>query len=246
MQMRQQCKGVIATGFISCAAFGHPFSAYAGIIYYQNPPPGNEGHYGWMWNPDDRIQNWLDVTVAPTDQTNTINFSSVGQLYNGGLDYINFTEAGALVAIEDSSVATLALGFGDPIEGRRLSGFGGHAAEAEEGVQSNFAPGIPAYIGVLTGNGNYGWILAVRGDGDLEDQMSLTAIAWAYETIPGKPLYAGQIPAPDVAIAMAMGAPFALTPRRRRKDSTHHEQHSTPPHAHGCEARSADLAVTAD
>jgi hypothetical protein len=206
----------------------------AGIIYFQNPPPGQEGHYDWKWVPDDRVQHWLDVTRGPHQQSNTLNLQSIGQFDVGGLDYLNITENGAQVMVEDDTVLTLALNFGDPIPNGRWDDLATHAFEGEFGAQSNFAPGIPAYIGVLTGNGNYGWILVVRGDGDLEDQMSLTAIAWAYETIPGKPIYAGQVPAPGALAAFALAAPPSLITRRRRKEST---DERTPRRTNGCDTR---------
>jgi len=64
------------------------------------------------------------------------------------------------------------------------------------------------YIGVLTASGQYGWIEVSRAD------LSLTAHAWAFETEPGVPIIAGQVPAPMSLALFGLGV-YTTTRRRR-------------------------------
>lgn len=111
--------------------------------------------------------------------------------------------------------ATVALALGDPVAGNAFESLSAHVYDFEE-RRSDFEIGVPAYIGVLTGYGNYGWILVERIGGSHFDLYNLVAYAWAYETIPGKPINAGDIPAPGGAAAFALLT--AAARRRRRAD----------------------------
>jgi hypothetical protein len=194
-------------------------SAIAGIVYFENPPPGQEGHFNWHWQmrgEEETFENWLDITKAPWDQSEIGGQNSVGQICvgcTGGLDF-NRTIGGAAVASLKGGVlqATLALALGDPVAGNTFEPLSAHVYDFEE-RRSDFEIGVPAYIGVRTGSGNYGWILVERRGGSHFDLYNLVAYAWAYETIPGKPINAGDIPAPGGAAAFAL---LSLGTRRRR------------------------------
>ena len=64
------------------------------------------------------------------------------------------------------------------------------------------------YVGVRTDGGHYGWIEVERTG------LSLAAFSWAYETVPGAPVYAGVVPAPGT---LALAPLAALVRGRRRK-----------------------------
>jgi hypothetical protein len=212
--------------FISCVQglmFAFVPSAFAGIIYFENPPPGQEGHFNWHWQmrfEEETFENWLDITKSPMEQSDIGGTNSVGQLCLGcdiTSDY-NWTSGGAAVAtFQDGAIhATMALDFGDPVQTNQFETLSAHVYDFEK-RHSDFEVGVLSYIGVLTGSGNYGWILVERIGESHFDLYNLVAYAWAYETIPGKPINAGDIPAPGGAAAFAL---LALGTRRRRAAST--------------------------
>ncbi len=192
-------------------------AAHAEIVHFVNPAPGQPGHYDWRWGPVSGWESWLDITMPSTAQGNLISPSSVGQMYlsNPKEDPpINVTVGGA--AVNRSSFAwgffaTTGYTSGDLIG---FSDFGfstvsTHVMEMEPGsVVTTFPEGARRYMGVRTGEGNYGWIEVERHG------MNFTAFGWAYETEPGVAILAGAIPAPGAAALLIVG--FIATQRRRR------------------------------
>jgi hypothetical protein len=192
-------------------------SPIAGIVYFENPPPGQEGHFNWHWQmrgEEETFENWLDILRPSTEQFGLGSSSSVGQLCVGcdGTSLHNYTSGGAAVATFRIGALdfTKALALGDPVVANEFHALSAHVLEGDSLV-TDFELDVPAYIGVLTGSGNYGWILVERDGSDLG--RNLVAYAWAYETIPGKAINAGDIPAPGGAAAFAL---LALGTRRRR------------------------------
>jgi len=192
----------------------------AGIVYFENPPEGDPGHFNWHWqNPfeydEATFEHWLDITRPSTNQFDLANPNSVGQL-SVGRDLDNWTSGGAEVAwIDEQQGETRAFKFGEEISDDAM--FNTISLHLREDNTSEFEPMTLAYIGVKTGSGNFGWIAVERrGEpGDFPDDHQFRAFGWAYETIPGKPILAGQIPAPGAVAPLALaGIVFA---RRRRE-----------------------------
>lgn len=196
--------------------------ARAEIVHFINPAPGQPGHYGWhfgdLWSPQ-----YLDITLAPDAQPNTAGANAVAQnrvafdfgdiiddagivsghqawgtplaevlvvpsLYTAALTYGHIVGAGAEVSWSDRS--------------RHMSVLGLFS------LTSQFPTGQRRYIGVRIQGDRLGWIEVSR------DALSLTAHAWAYQTQPGVPITAGQVPAPGAAAVLALSS---LTCVRRRR-----------------------------
>lgn len=88
--------------------------ASAGIVYFENPPPGNEGHFAWHWQiPDEpqTFENWLNITKPSTDQFEFATADSVGQLSTHDGES-NATAGGASVARVAGLLVTRAFTFG--------------------------------------------------------------------------------------------------------------------------------------
>lgn len=188
--------------------------ARAGIVHFVNPEPGQPGHYAWHL---DLIEppSWLDITLSPQAQTNLPNGNSVVQLA-GSFGNLHHPEPGspgqhALVLADLGSISfTAALSFGDPVQAGPGQDFLASTAHVGVGDDSNFAEGVPLYIGVLTMDGHYGWIEVVR------DDFTFTALSWAYQTKPGVAIYAGQIPAPGALALLGIGL-FGVGNRSRMR-----------------------------
>lgn len=203
----------------ACAAV----TARAEIVHFVNPAPGQQGHYGWAfeWTPGAPV--WLDVMQGPQQQTNLPNGSSVAQLYESwGSAELNVHLGGAQVLTIPSAVeATFFLIEGDSVSPSDQGVFPRHwsfesthiIAPVGAMMWSHLPFGSAGYIGVRTAEGNLGWIHVIW-EASTHD-MSLRALAWAYETVPGVPIAAGQIPAPGAAVVMGAGV-FAVALRRRR------------------------------
>jgi hypothetical protein len=187
--------------------------ARAEIIHFTNPAPGEAGHYNWHYESIEGWESWLDITAPSTAQSNLVSGSSVGQLY--GSSQINRTIGGAAVdrAFDAAwgGFVTSSYSAGMLINGGTFfNNFSVHALEIEPtSVITTFPEGEPLYIGVRTGKGQYGWIEVERTG------LSFAAFSWAYETEPGVPIYAGQIPAPS-ALALLVITAFTSQSRRRR------------------------------
>jgi MYXO-CTERM domain-containing protein len=186
----------------------------AGIVHFINPDPGQEGHFNWnLQDPDGPItfEQWLDITRPSTDQFELRNGNSVGQFFdeNGG-DWRNYTSDGAEVARIPGFFTTRAFLSDESIDDDAMfNHVAFHVASTGEGIESDFPQGELRYIGVLTTSGNYGWIAVIR------DIRSLRALAWAYETEPGVPINAGQVPAVG---GVALFGLAGLAARRRRRE----------------------------
>lgn len=185
----------------------------AGIVHFVNPDPGEEGHFHWHWQrPDDPVtfENWLDITRPSTDQFGLATPNSVGQLYeDDGGDSRNITFGGAGVALVEGTTITRAFEFGQDIVGAPYNHRAAHWFTAGGPLESDFPDGELRYIGVLTGGGNYGWIAVIRENRDLR------ALAWAYETVPGRTIHAGEVPGLGGVPLFGL---LGLAARRRRRE----------------------------
>lgn len=210
---------IIATAVLCAASF--PAAAHAEIIHFTNPAPGQPGHYGWRWESTAGWQSWLDVTRAPTSQSNVLNGDSVGQLVVTFATGANITSSwpgipAADVAIDPENYAqplTLALHEGATLGGHAYQSQAHHFNPAmcpgEPEPMSLFPEGERRFIGVRTSSFRYGWIEVLRTG------ESLTAFAWAYETQPGVLILAGQVPAPAAAALLGVASTLHLFRRRR-------------------------------
>jgi len=59
-------------------------------------------------------------------------------------------------------------------------------------------------------NGNFGWIAVTR------DGFNLSTTGWAYETEPGVPIDAGQVPVGGTAPILGLGLLFRRSRKRKR------------------------------
>jgi hypothetical protein len=189
-------------------------SARAEIIHFTNPTPGESGHYDWHFEPVEGWQCWLDITRAADEQTNKMNGNSISQWFESTFG-VNHCGGGAQVLVDA------------PVGGGNWFHYVWAYATGEQLVEEPFKSQWGSaifvygdysrfneehrYIGVRTQSGNRGWIEVVR------DGMNLSAIAWAYETEPGVPIYAGQIPTPGPLALLAIGAFTSSTLSRRRR-----------------------------
>lgn len=187
--------------------------AAADIVHFVN---GNPVSYNWRWifgGPT----GWLDITRAPDDQPNVQSGSAVAQESFLTSEFWNVTIGGARVAtvIVDGWFLTEALQSGDLVNAREFEPATTHIwAEFVNGpFRTTFPMGEIRYIGVLTESGNYGWI-AVRRGTSYPGHFSLEALEWAYETIPGKGIRAGQVPTPS-GLALFTSLLFVRSSRRR-------------------------------
>lgn len=204
------------------AAAGVAGVAHADIVHFVNPAPGQAGHYDWRAAPPGSANIWLDITRPPDQQPDVQSGNAVGQIreewFDSYLVYHTAVGAGPV-----AQVAGYAWDFVNVADGlphgaaypRANSHFASGAYFYEvEGPDSfggpYFLPGERRYIGVRTEGGNYGWV-------EVElNYPNFAAFSWAYETVPGAPIYAGQIPSPGAAVGLGVGA-FAVTgPKRRR------------------------------
>ncbi len=189
-------------------------AAHAGIVHFVNPAPGQPGHFAWGQITE---EDWLDITVGPGQQSNQPSGRSISQSFQALGSNANVHEGegrGAFImASPDIITFTSPLLVGEPVTPsgleREWSTVGVHAQfnPFTWEFYSWFPQGEARYIGVLTTGGNIGWIEVTRID------MFLVAHAWAYETVPGVPILAGQIPAPGAAVLLGLGP---VTLRRRR------------------------------
>lgn len=182
-------------------------AAHAEIIHFVNPAPGEPGHYDWRWVAGISWESWLDITRAPNDQPNTGHGNAIlqsGDPFNA----FNVHQLGAFIA-QDGDNMTLALPLGASFEGLTTFNESLHWASGNGGEWTNFTTGVHQYIGVVTGGGSFGWIEVTFAGG------SLTAHSWAYETQPGVPILAGQVPAPGVAVLLGVAAALRICRRKR-------------------------------
>lgn len=218
-----------------CAASCAP-AAHADIIHFINPAPGQPGHYNWnqrTYPTDDDPSNFLDITRSAAAQDYTWdNFAGDGNVvlqrqinydFADTIDDLGFAtghqgwwglEVANLLVNTDEWTASLS-------DGQPVTAAGGLAwSNRARHVALFVHPGgpwyslLPAgqrrYIGVLTGSGNYGWIEVERVNG-----FDLVAHSWAYETTPGVPITAGQIPAPGAGGLLLAAATLRICRRRR-------------------------------
>lgn len=208
---------LLAVSFVvtTCAAW----SASAGITHFINPNRGEPGHYDWRWQrlgEPGTLLNWLDVTMPSTGQGLGRNGNSVGQLFLGDENFHNNgSENGAMLAHIPGFRVTKALRLEDSVDNNLFRDSVWHAGDMD-GI-SYFPVGEVRYMGVLTSSGNYGWIKVVRGAAGWH-RFSFEALEWAYETIPGKGISAGEVPAPS-GLALFTSLLFVRSSRRRNHAS---------------------------
>ncbi len=194
-------------------------AAHADIVHFVNPAPGQPGHYDWRWAPVQGWESWLDITASASSQSGLASGNSVGQLYDAdppdeGSSIYNRNGWGAWVGC----ARHFAFGFtSNGYQSGSLIGFttlwylpaAPHMTDfGDDGSYFTTIPeGSRSYLGVITATGNRGWIEVERTG------MTLAAFSWAYETQPGVPIVAGQIPSPGAAVLLALAS---LTTRRRR------------------------------
>jgi len=188
----------------------------AGIVHFINPDPGQEGHFDWHWQAEDNPQtfeNWLNITRSSTDQSELATGNSVGQLWDPA--FRSVTSGGASVRVlGGGSRRTKALELGDRVDDGEYRQFAIHWLDlGGGGLESDFPENELRYIGVLTSDGNYGWIAVMRVEDDFGRFVDLRALAWAYETEPGVSINAGQVPAVG---GVALFGLLGLAHRRRR------------------------------
>ena len=196
-------------------------TAGAEVIYFENPAPGQPGHYDWV-PPAGDVTHWLDITLPATAQPGVEgptsfqqrNYSdAAGKLFSGAL-----TAYFAAGGVHESQLWPAQELDMIPAEGPLPPDYNWrwNAFVYEPAYGTNFTTGAEEYVGVrfdLTDNGiedyQYGWI-GVIYDGDI----ALDAFAWGYETEVGVPIEAG-VPEPGSLALMALGAVGVMTRRRR-------------------------------
>lgn len=187
--------------------------ARAEIIHHVNPAPGLPGHYDWsvqLWE-----MKYLDVSLPAAEQTSTGSVNSLLQYYL--LEYMpgsgsppvhtGVVYGPAMVAVDHIEENLLPLLAGDHLDGRNWMD-AAYFAWGSPQTHSPFPEGERRYIGVQISGGRFGWIEVERTG------LSFAAYSWAYETVPGVPILAGQVPAPGAAAVLAVA--FVTTNRRRR------------------------------
>jgi len=207
---------VLSMALVACAP-----GADADIIHFVNPSPGQQGHYDWRWEPVAGWESWLDITAPATAQSGLASGSSVGQVFSTVPDESSvYNRNGAGATIGCSSHFT----FGFTSTGYQFGSLIGftnfwyltgvpHITDLGDGVSffTDIPDGSRRYLGVITATDHRGWIEVERTG------MNLTAYAWAYQTEPGVPIVAGQVPAPAAAAAVfGLAALLGNTGRRRR------------------------------
>lgn len=148
-----------------------------------------------------------------------------------------YTEQGAAVAtVMRSEPFTQAIAFGDVIgehlDFRSTRSIHVHSDDPRD-IDSAFEEGVLAYIGVRTTSGNNGWIAVQRGVGTIPENHSLTAFAWAYQTEPGVPVRAGEVPGVG---GVALFGLAGLAARRRRRLNRHDDRSRHRPGVAGVRA----------
>ncbi|MCL4211273.1 MAG: hypothetical protein HRU76_09180 [Phycisphaeraceae bacterium] len=206
----------VCRAFIAAIAFSAAFvwNASGGIVHFVNPAPGEPGHFNWHWQQrfdPPSWEHWLNITKPSTDQQESRTGNSVGQHFAGGGDMFNATSEAAWIASYSDLVVTRALELDDDVSASFFRDGAEHSGDFK-GWESDFPRGVVRYMGVLTQSGNHGWIAVIRA-GEGHHRYSFLALAWAYETVPGKPILAGQVPG---AGGLALLLPAMFLTRRRR------------------------------
>ncbi|MCC6676304.1 MAG: hypothetical protein IT436_04095 [Phycisphaerales bacterium] len=202
--------GAVAVGLVGDGAS-------ADVVHFTNPAPGQPGHYDWRFDWWTLEPSWLDITRSPSDQPNVPGGAAVGQLFvgEGDADYNAHWDGAQLLAVPTWGgwSFTQYLVEGDPIAPmfpHVWSDTSAHAAASFGGPHSSLFPsGATGFMGVRTRAGQLGWIKAVFE----VDDLNFRALEWAYETEPGLPIRAGEVPSPGGAVVLTLGS---ITVLRRR------------------------------
>jgi len=190
------------------AAIAAGTQAYADPIRFDNPLPGQPGHFDWAVI---GIRSGLDIAQSPGSQPGGDGGSTVFEQYvqEAGLFGGVYAPPGGGVEVggyADYFLDPVAPGAlipgGDPWQGFGFTSYVGYGSELPDGLR--------AYLGLRFDPGDgmhYGWIGVVR------DDLELDAFAWGYETEPGVPIPG--TPEPGTLAMLALGA-GAVAARRRR------------------------------
>ncbi|MBX3381878.1 MAG: hypothetical protein KF864_00050 [Phycisphaeraceae bacterium] len=200
-----------------CAAlFGS--AAHADIVYFINPAPGQPGHYAWTAGLPGSPGVWLDITRPSHQQFNVQGGNAAGQVLEElwGITYswhqpVSAAPIASLLRSSASGFSADPLSHGSPLGPSSWWHTWALHIEVEwypYSVNSLFPEGQRRYLGVRTDDGRYGWIEVERTG------VNLTAYSWAYETVPGVPILAGQIPTPGAAVLLSLAS---ITVSRRRR-----------------------------
>lgn len=201
------------------AALAWAGGADAEIIHFTNPESGQAGHYAWGADAVSGMSAWLDITRPSDQQPDVQSGSSAGQVLESIIDLATVwhmpVTAAPIASLLRSSVSGFSaepLSAGAPIGTSNWWHTFALHVEIEwfpnYSVNSLFPEGQRRYLGVRTDGERYGWIEVERTG------IHLTAYAWAYETEPGVPISAGQIPSPGTPALLVMTS--LATIRRRR------------------------------
>ncbi len=205
-------KSTLALALVLAAPFH--VSAVGDVIHFVNGDPAT---HHWKWLFSENWQSWLDITRAPDDQPDVEGGNAVAQINISTQEFWNMTNFGARVASSQSGPyeLTKALAHGESVAANQFAVRAIHIfSEFTNGpFLTDFPMGEIRYIGVLTESGNYGWI-AVRRGTSYPGHFSLEALEWAYETIPGKGINAGEVPVP-AGLALFTSLFFVRSSRRR-------------------------------
>jgi hypothetical protein len=219
---KKKAAGRAAAALTAGAAIAAGTQAYADPIRFDNPAPGDPGHFDWQQGDGYNPLTWLDITRPSTDQGDYYyaysNAPLVGQ-YFGEQPYVNYDfgpsgyVAKQYMGFPIYYHLTKAFAGGAVIDGSQyFDSLSDHVVDLSYygyGVYSFFD--ITArYMGVAfedyNGRTHYGWIGVTRNGTDLD------AFAWGYETTAFTPIPAG-IPEPGSLALLALGALAAV--RRR-------------------------------
>lgn len=124
-------------------------------------------------------------------------------------EYLEIFEVGSVIGPPDTYV------YSGRADMQVLYPAGGGGGGIVVGVWEYDEP--PAYFGFMfdiDGRSHYGWALAQLVSNNLGG-IGVSVFEYAYESTPGVPIFAGQVPAPGAAVLMSAGV-FGLALRRRR------------------------------
>ena len=186
---------LVTSALLSSVMFGATTAATAEVVRFDNPPPGEPGHFEWAV-PRGSEPNLLDITLDAVSQPSATGETALFHDYDpeaglwgsvGNTDNLGWAKVSKqmgtyfLNALVAGELVSEAISFDD----YGYTSYAGYAGEID------LADGVPGYLGVTfdTGGGyQYGWIGVVR-TGNV-----LNAFAWGYETEPGVPIAAGAQP----------------------------------------------------
>ncbi len=184
--------------------------ANAGLIRFDNANPGQPDYFDWGES------TWLDIRSSRHAQAGGDNgTSSFGQFLSFGTGFIQGTPGAAELEVFKEEPGT---NFVAPTDvGFIPSGF----EFSEMGFSflggSLLPEGEITYLGLrfMQSDWHYGWIGVIR-EGNTVDTF-----AWAYDTVPNRPIVAGVFPEPSTILMSLFGAALVAL-RKPRPEGTNH------------------------